>query len=163
MTLRNIKSAIAVAASIAALSGTIMPIMAEDTQSNKSTTINYEVAETYDWTVPASVTFTDNGTTAKTGTVSVTKNVIGYGKILVISIDSNEDFALKDSTESKNTRTYKVFVGSGSTALAKAGEVLKTPAGTNTSNVSLTFKLDSISVEKSGSYSDTLAFNSVVK
>lgn len=162
MKTKIMKSAIAVAASVVALGGTVLPIAAED----KTTTINYVVDQSYSWTVPATVTFTQNNNggaaDAKTGTVAVTKNVIGYGKTTRITIKSDEDFTMKEKTDSTDTRTYKVFLGSATTALAKGGAVLNVPAGTNTGNASLKFQMDSVSVQKAGTYTDTLNFTATI-
>lgn len=163
MTQRNIKSAIAVAASIAAFSGTIMPVMAED---NHSTIINYEVAQTYSWTVPKSVELTEKGSTGNTAKVEVTKNVIGYGKNLNIAISSTEDFILKDSIEANtaNTRQYNVFASaSSSTALKASSTVLTVPSGTNTGSTTLTLKMKDAGTEKAGTYTGTLDFEASVK
>lgn len=156
------KSAMAVAATVAALGGSIIPVAAED----KSTTINYVVDQSYSWTVPATVTFTQNSNggaaDVKTGTVEVKQNIIGYGKTTRIAIKSDEDFTMKEKTDASDTRTYKVFLGSSTTALAKGGSVLNAPAGTNTGSASLKFQMDSASVQKAGNYTDTLNFTATI-
>lgn len=153
------KGAAAVAATVAMLGGTILPVAAEE----KTTTINYTVDQSYAWTVPAKVTFTKNGDTTQTGKVDVSQNVIGYGKTLAITVGGTEDFTLKDSADAANTRKYQVFVNGATTAIAKGGSVLNVAAGTNTGSASLKFALDKITVEKSGSYTDTLAFAAAIK
>lgn len=152
----------AVAATVATFGGTILPVAAEN-EGSKTTTINYVVAQSFDWTVPASVTFKGNGDATQTGTVSVSKNVIGVGKRLSIGISDSEDFTMKDNADASNTRKYDVLIGSSTTATAKGAEVLSVAAGTNTGSSALKFRLDTASVEKAGTYVDTLAFTATIK
>lgn len=65
-----------------------------------------------------------------------------------------------DSADASNTRTYKIK--KGSTVLDKGGVVLEVASGTNTGSASLTFAIDSVSVEKAGSFSGTANFVSSV-
>lgn len=160
MTPKLIKSAMAVVATVATLGGSVLPVAA-DNDGSKTTTINYTVTEAFAWSVPASVTFAKNGDATQTGTVTVTKNIIGSGKTLRIAINGDEDFTLKDGADASNTRKYQAFVGSSTTALAKGGSVLNVAAGTNSGSAAMKFTLDTATVEKAGTYTDTLAFTAV--
>ena len=99
------------------------PVLAENTTTG-STQVNYTVAESYSWTAPADIAFTanSNGSEVKAGTVNVTKNTIGSGKTLKISVASDQTFELTDTANSSNKRTYTVK--DGSTALSAGSEVL---------------------------------------
>lgn len=154
MKIKNIlASAIA---SLAVCTSAMTPVLAND---SANTTINYTVTEQYTWAAPATITFTSSGT-AQSGTINVTKNVIGAGKKLTIKIDASEDFLLKDTADNDNTRTYKIK--KAGTALTAGGTVLEVPAGTNTASQALSFELDAVSVEKAGTYKGTANFVSTV-
>lgn len=155
---KNIAKTVLSAASVMCMMSAATPIYAENNTSD-DTQISYTVTEQYTWTAPAAITFSSNSDT-KSGTMSVTKNVIGYGKKLQIKIADDEDFKLVDSADASNTRTYKIK--KGSTVLNKGGVVLEVASGTNTSSASLTFAIDSVSVEKAGSFSGTANFISSV-
>lgn len=138
----------------------ILPVFAQASDSHQ-TTLNYEVGESYTWQAPADITFTTNiNNESKAGTVQVTSNVIGAGKKLVISIDSNEDF-LMTAASGSDTRAYKVFAGQ--TEKAAGASVLEVLAGTNTGSQELSFQLQSVSVQKAGVYSGTCNFSAAIE
>ena len=87
-------------------------MLAENTNTG-STEITYTVDESYAWTAPADITFTadSNGSEVKAGTVNVTKNTIGSGKTLKISIASDQVFELTDANNPSNKRSYTVKDG----------------------------------------------------
>lgn len=150
---------VALAAMLAGTMTTI-PAKAANTTSD-DTLISYTVSESYTWTAPADITFTTSANSeTKSGTVSVTTNVIGSGKKLVISIDSNEDFLLTDTADSNNTRSYQIK--KGTTVLTKGASVLEVAAGTNTGSQALDFVLQSVTVQKAGTYKGTANFVSTI-
>ena len=133
---------------------------AAENKTEDSTTVKYEVTEEYTWSVPSEIDFTGDedatittsGTSGATQDVYVSKNVIKNGKKLNI--------ALKDATNN----TFKIKSAEGAeltyavNTLAAGDTVLEVPAGTNTGEATLTFKLTKDSVEKAGSYSGTLSY-----
>lgn len=156
MNFRNTSKVLLSAASIMTMMASVAPVVAEE----KTTQINYTVTEAYTWEAPAAITFESN-TDTKPGTLSVTKNVIGYGKKLQIKIDSAEDFKLVDSADSNNFRTYKIK--NGDSVLGAGDVVLEVNAGTNEGSAALTFALDGVTVEKAGSYAGVANFVSSIE
>lgn len=130
---------------------TACPVAAE----SQNTEINYTVAESYTWTAPAAITFTNNiNTETKSGTLSVSENIITAGKTLTIKIANNEDFLL--TGPQGDTRAFTVKKGSDT--IAAGGTVLTVAAGTNTGTANLDFILTSVTVQKAGTYSGTCEF-----
>jgi hypothetical protein len=136
----------------------VCPVFASE--NTHQTTLTYEVGEAYTWTAPAAITFvTNSNNDVEAGTVSVTSNVIAAGKKLQIKIDSGEDF-LMTLTGGSDTRSYKVLIGETE---KEAGDVvLEVLAGTNTGSQALNFALQSVSVQKAGTYSGTCNFVAAV-
>ena len=145
-----------------------------------TTTVKYDVQESYIWTVPSTIDFTgvaaDNSNQATVERVNnvdnkldVTKNVINANKKLVISVASTNspsatdgEFVIKTSEDA--TLKYKIYKKSSEenatyeTDNVKS-EVFSVPAG-KTDYVYLKFVLtkDNANYEKAGNYSDTLTF-----
>lgn len=138
------------------------PVLAENTNAG-STQINYTVDESYAWTAPANITFTadSNGSEVKAGTVNVTKNTIGSGKTLKISIASDQVFELADANNPSNKRSYTVKDGTND--LSAGSEVLAVEAGTDTGSKNLNVQLYSVATEVAGSYAGTLKFVSTIE
>lgn len=138
------------------------PVLAENTNTG-STEITYTVDESYAWTAPADITFTadSNGSEVKAGTVNVTKNTIGSGKTLKISIASDQVFELVDANNPSNKRSYTVKDGTND--LSAGSEVLAVEAGTDTGSKNLNVQLDSVATEVAGSYTGTLRFVSTIE
>lgn len=134
---------------------------ADDT---KQTTVTYSVAESYTWTVSAnSVNFTANNTTADQ-TVSVTKNVISYGKTLKITArgDGAEGaftIALKN-TNNTNPLTYKVMLNENE--LSADGTVLSVPAGKNSDEAKLSLSLQKQDTEIAGEYEGHITYTATI-
>lgn len=145
------------------------------------TTVKYEVTEGYTWSVPATIDFgKDLGAENKTKEVSanadtgdsteapqkvkVTKNVIGEGKALDISISNNQVFTITRK-DSKTTLNYTVTKAGASGALAAGGNILTVDAGNNSDSVALTFKLTTTSgtAEIAGTYEGTLSYMASIK
>jgi hypothetical protein len=132
-----------------------VPVKASDT---KTTDLSLTVSQTYEWSAPASITFTTNATNeTKAGTVSVTSNVIPDGKKLVIKISSTEDFKMTSGTA---YRTYQVK--KGSSVLAAGGTVLEVASGSNTGSQSLDFILQSVANPVAGTFTGTCDFEASI-
>ncbi len=122
---------------------------------NDSTQLNYTVESSYTWAAPANITFQNNiNSEAKTGTLSVTENIIENGKKLHIIIDPAEDFLL--TSTAGDTRTY--VVKKGSSPLAAGATVIDVLAGTNTGSQELSFELQSVTTQKAGTYTGVCNF-----
>ena len=169
------------------------------------TQIRYKVTESYMWSVPATIDFgvnagannssTVNATLGKdeTGTkadndgtgkwkgtapkIVVSKNVIGVGKKLQITVDtkghtatSYENGKFYVEPTGTNERLYFTIAkpaATGGTAQELTGtdnEVLRVPSGTNTANQELVFTLTTTSetAEKAGDYEGYVAFSSAI-
>ena len=130
--------------------------------TNCATTVKYTVTEGYTWQVPATITFEKDAGASKTrtqnGDVKVTKNVIGEGKTLKISIASDEDFLIKTGTNT--TLSYTVKKTAESEALGEGGEVLSVSAGTyeGTQNLIYTLSTTTGTAEVAGDYEGTLNY-----
>ena len=144
------------------------------------TTVKYDVTESYTWTVPATIDFTnvDNDSGNKTATidptvtghtdskVTVETNIIKAKSSLVIKIKTGEQF--KIATSEGASLSYKVYnKGSNnsynSEALAAEGTVLTVASG-ETGSMDLKFVLskDDNVKEKAGNYTGTLNFTSEI-
>lgn len=166
-----------------------------------STNVYYKVTESYAWSVPATIDFgenaganntstvnatlnedgpgekakKENGGTALKGTapkVVVSKNVIGIGKKLQITVSTdhydNDQFYVEPA--GTNERLYFTITkpaATGGTEQELTGtdnEVLRVPSGTNTANQELVFTLTTTSetAEKAGDYEGYVAFSSKI-
>lgn len=154
-----LKTAAAVAISAGAI-GSPVALFAENTTSGE-TELSYTVAESYTWAAPADITFDQNANSnSKSGTFEVTENVIAYGKKLSIKIADDEDFKLVDTASPSNTRDYKITKGGAE--LAAGDVVLEVAAGTNTGTQDVSFELQSVGVQKAGTYTGTANFVSSI-
>ena len=166
---KNVTKALAVVAAVAMVSMTSVSVFAVDGSStNENTTANtqvkYTVNETYTWSVPTEIDFTqaqdstvttgDNGTTPN---VKVTNNVIPNDKKLHIVLQSTTH-SFKVVTTDGAELQYSVKVGSNNTALAAGDTVLDVNAGAKEGAAVLKFELKKDSVEKAGTYSDQITF-----
>lgn len=153
-------------------------------QGDKATTsVTYTVSESYEWTVPKSIDFTsvENDTGNTDGKITATvaeaenkvvvkKNVIKANQSLVISALSakgKDDSKFVIVTNEGASLEYAIYTKASTenaeyntTPITSAGQVLTVPAG-KVDYVSLKFVLtkDDGSVEKAGSYNDTVTFS----
>lgn len=73
-----------------------LPVFAAEngtTNTSDQTKVKYTITEGYTWTVTPEITFASDNSDAdesKTGTITVSKNIIAYGKKLQISVKSDE-------------------------------------------------------------------------
>lgn len=158
-----------VAAGLSALmmmTGTTSVFAAET--GDKSTTLNYQVSQSYDWTIHSSIDFgADAGvgkTVDRTGNqVKVLKNVIPEGKYLNISVKgsgANDAFTIDNG--GSEVLNYDVSDDNG--AVGVNGNVLSVPAGTNTATQNMNFKLNTTkkSAEVAGQYTGRVIYNASV-
>ena len=144
-----------------------MNVFAADVNTTKGTTdVKYNVQESYTWSVPTEIDFTNkatvttSGESGKTQNVCVTKNVIPETKKLHIIVSSSNQFTIT-SVEGK-TLNYTVKVGDSTQALTAGGTVLDVNAGTNEGSAVLKFELTKDNVERAGKYMGTVAYESSV-
>lgn len=169
------------------------------------TQIRYKVTESYMWSVPATIDFGVNAGENNTSTVNATldkdkpgtkadndgtgkwkgtaprivvsKNVIGVGKKLQITVDteghtatSYENGKFYVEPAGTNERLYFTITkpaATGGTEQELTGtdnEVLRVPSGTNAANQELVFTLTTTSetAEKAGDYEGYVAFSSKI-
>lgn len=164
-----------------------------------NTDVLYNVTESYQWSVPATIDFGENAganktpivnaTLGKDGTgekadannqwkgtapkVVVSKNVIGIDKKLQITVNTsyyeNGEFYVLAGTSEKlfYTVTKLDATGTAGEKLTKTNtEVLSVPAGTNTGEQALEFKLETAKgtnvSEKAGDYTGVVVFQSKI-
>lgn len=135
---------------------------------DKSTTLNYQVSQSYDWIIHSSIDFgADAGvkhTVDRTGNqVKVLKNVIPEGKYLNISVKgsgANDAFTIDNG--GSEVLNYDVLDDNG--AVSVNGNVLSVPAGTNTATQNMNFKLNTTkkSAEVAGQYTGRVIYNASV-
>lgn len=135
---------------------------------DKSTTLNYQVSQSYDWIIHSSIDFGAdagvNKTVDRTGNqVKVLKNVIPEGKYLNISVKgsgANDAFTIDNG--GSEVLNYDVSDDNG--AVGVNGNVLSVPAGTNTATQNMNFKLNTTkkSAEVAGQYTGRVIYNASV-
>lgn len=146
------------------------PISAEE---KPAVDVVYAVTEGYEWEVHGKIDFTSDlgvgktqaveakiGNTEENG-VKVTKNVIGDGKMLVISISSENGFKVKNGS---TLLDYTVKKNGTGDALSQGATVLTVAAGTNTAEQKLTFTLNTgnAASEVAGNYSDHITYTAQI-
>lgn len=155
-----------------------MPVCAnglpDEDPTTKSTTLNYNVTEVYEWEIHTDIDFgrdkgvnkTDvNGavTDGSDQKVKVTKNVIGEGsKLRITAHGSGADNAF--SIKNDGTEVLNYAVKSGTNAVGVNGTVLEVAAGTNTGETEMDFKLSTTTkeAEVAGNYTGTITYNSEI-
>lgn len=145
---------------LANILGTTVPVVAENNPTD-STNIGYVVSQQYEWNIPSSIAFDANSNTnTKQLTVSVSKNIIESQKLLHIALSPDSTFTISDVDSPSNKRTY--IVSSGNTVYTKGQDVLSIPSGVNIGSNTLTLTLQSVPVQKAGTYKGTINFVSSV-
>ena len=129
-----------------------------------TTEVNYEVSESYEFTVPATTTISTDSTTLTNG-VAITKNSIAVDKKLQIKVASTNSWNLKLVNGTDNDKlAYTASLDSSTwAALANDAVVLEKAAGTLGSQ-NLYAKLTNAAGNetKAGTYKDTLTFTAAV-
>ena len=177
---KNLAAAVLAAAMVASLA---TPVFAEDgidlyADENHETTVKYTVTESYTWSVPSEIDFTENvtvktsGTSGKTQNVYVSKNVIEPGKKLQITVNSKtvaSDGGFGIETTGANNKSvtlpYAINIREGENytkALNIGGTVLEVKAGTDTGTAELQFTLTKATIEQAGEYKGTLTYTASV-
>lgn len=144
-----------------------MNVFAADANTTKGTTnVKYTVKESYTWSVPTDIDFTNSATVTTSGNsgatqnVCVTKNVIPEKTKLHIIVSNSNTFTI--TSEEGKVLKYTVKVGEGTEALKAGGTVLDVNAGVNEGSAQLTFELTKDDVERAGNYKGTVAYESSV-
>ena len=134
------------------------PVAAE----TKDVYVQYVVEEEYEWSLPSGTDTTpkdiDDGTTSNFD-IEITKNVIGSGKKLKITVTSQNDWYLVDTADANNKLPYDATGDRGSW---KTNSVIEVAAGTNTASSVANFSITKANPEKAGTYKDKLTFTSEV-
>lgn len=138
-------------------------------QDAKTTTLSYEVNESYEWSVHPAIDFGKNVGPNKTvnnknNTISVTENVLCLGNKLIIKIKGsghNEAFTITNG----GNQTLDYAVNDGSKNLAIGDTVMEVPAGTNTANKSIEFTLNTTkkNAEIAGTYNGTISYTAEIE
>ncbi len=123
----------------------------------KSTDVKYEVTQSYKWSVPSEVEFTQDTKVVSDQKVEVTENIIPAGHSLQIAL--NEDNTFKITSNEEAVLSYTV---TGKQNLNAGDAVLKVKAGVNSGEQALTFTLTKDNVEKAGTYTGTLSYTASV-
>lgn len=157
-----------------------MPVCAnglpDEDPTTKSTTLNYNVTEVYEWEIHTDIDFgrdkgvnkTDvNGavTDGSDQKVKVTKNVIGEGeKLHITAAGSGTGGAFSIKSGDKGTEVLGYAVKSGTNAVDVNGTVLDVNAGTNTGETKMDFKLSTTTkaAEVAGNYTGTITYTSSI-
>lgn len=155
-----------------------MPVCAEDANpvagNTRSTTLNYTVNESYEWSIHTAIDFKKDKDTNKTEVegkvtddteqkVKVTHNVIGEGKKLHITARGNgtgDTFSIK--TGKSTVLNYAVKSGNGNVVVN--GTVLDVNAGTDIGSTDMTFILstETKSAEIAGTYTGDIIYTASV-
>lgn len=142
---------------VLSLLGGVTPVAAEE----RTTNIGYVVDQAYEWSIPSQIVFTANSNAdTKSFPVTVSKNIIGYGKYLHISLASDSAFTISDVNSPGNQRQYEVK--NGNTVYSKGQDVLKVASGVNSGSSMLSFMLQPVAVQKAGTYRGMVNFVSSV-
>lgn len=144
----------------------VTSVAAEDTaDSTKTTEVAYEVAQTYEWDVPAKQTFTAISDTLSDGKVTVSNAVIKEGnevKITVASENYSSGWRMKRGSDNYYM-TYSMKKGDAE--VSNNGVVLEVVASTTagakaSGEQALTFAITDS--DKAGTFSDTLTFSATI-
>ena len=170
-----------------------------------NTNVYYKVTESYQWSIPATIDFGENAGANNTSTVEaklnkdetgekakndgagnwkgtapkivVSKNVIGVGKKLQITVNTNyyengEFYVLAGELARTSEKLFYTVnkldaTGNAGERLTKDNtEVLSVPSGTNTADQALVFKLETAKgtnvSEKAGGYEGVVFFESKI-
>ncbi len=136
----------------------------------KSTDVTYKVTEGYTWSIHTAIDFgedkgvNETSVVDKTGTdvVQVTKNVIGDGKKLNITVaGSGSDGAF---TIANGNTVLAYDVAAGDAAVQTGGTVLDVAAGTNSASKEMHFTLHTSTgtSEVAGSYTGKITYTAAI-
>ena len=145
---------------------------ADNSNNKKTTDVKYVVSESYEWSVPTEIEFTDTNKTitadqesGKLSKVTVSKNVIAETKKLKITAVGSGDEGAFSIKNGYNT-TLGYTVKAGNSDVEANGEVLSVLSGTNTGSTTLTFTLTSLSgnntAEVPGTYTGSITYTASV-
>lgn len=149
-----------------ALVSAVTPVMAEPDE--KTTEVKYQVDEAYEWNIHPNIDFGKNAginqkVSRTANKVAVTKNVLHEGaKLKIVVKGSGTDGAFTISNGKTELLSYAI--NDAATPLTVGGEVLNVPAGTNTGEKSLEFKLTTTNkkAEVAGTYNGTVTYTASI-
>lgn len=164
------KKLFALGAAAMMAAGGVSPVLAEQTatDSEKDTTLEYTVDESYEWAIHPAIDFGDNAgvgqhVAKESNKVEVTKNVLREGKKLHITVKgSGTDGAF--SIDNGGTEVLSYAINDGAADLAVDGTVLDVESGTNTGSKDLKFTLATTSktAEVAGEYTGSVTYTAAV-
>ncbi len=147
---------------------TTVAALAED--DTKSANLNYQVTEGYTWSIHSDVDFgkdagtnqTVVGTMKETNTVAVTKNIIGDGKKLNITVAGSGTTGAFTIANGNTVLAYDVAAGGD--AVQTGETVLDVAAGTNKASKEMSFTLHTTTdeAEVAGSYAGTVTYTAAI-
>lgn len=142
---------------------TLNPIIyAEDLNDDtdkKDTNLSYRVNDSYSWSVPSKIEFTEDdyldvSAIGNDSKIKIFDNIIPAGKKLQISLDDSNSFKLRNSLN--NSLNYEVFING---VRKNAGEsILNATYKMDYSEATLSATLVLDGTETASDYSDTLLF-----
>lgn len=137
--------------------------------NTKSANLKYQVTEGYEWSIHSEVDFgKDAGTnktvdgTMETNTVAVTKNIIGDGKKLNITVAGSGTTGAFTIANGNTVLAYDV--AAGDQTVLTGGTVLDVAAGTNKDSKVMTFTLHTTTdeAEVAGNYAGTVTYTAAI-
>lgn len=178
---RKMVAALLTAVMTFAMSATAFAATAPITQDTsdpktRSTTVSYEVKETYTVTIPETVTFTkgESGVDAQTNQIKASDLMIGFNKTLDVTVSSDNyeagagesasgSFRMKGS-DGTSFLKYKINKTSAmGDEVTNGASVLSVASGTTEDQtVDLWYTFNDIPT-KAGTYTDTLTFTVALK
>lgn len=121
---------------------------------DKKTTVTYTYAPVNEYVV----TIPDTITIGTDATVSASVTEMEEHKELIVTVTSENDWKLKDTTNAENTVSYSMSIGAGAATLSNNATVLTVESATTSpKTVTLSTKLWN-TVTVAGTYQDTLTF-----
>lgn len=141
------------------------PVTQDTLDPKQSTTVSYEVKQTYTVTIPETVTFTSGEGLTPSQEITANSVLLDHGNTLNVKVSSLNGFKMVDSkdttspSESKNSLTYKIEKSAdvSTVQVTEGSAVLSVQSGAQEGSATLNYSLTQ-AVTKAGSYSDTLTF-----
>lgn len=161
------KKLLLIVLSVAMTLGMTMTALA-DSKNTKGSKAEYELSETYEWSVPADTVFTDVKTIQALGSdlsksVSVTNCSLEEDKTLNISLDESNTFQLTAGSKTLDYEISKTGTTETWAPLAKGDKVLSISSGEGDSKSQALYgKITSDKPVVAGKYKDTITFVATV-
>lgn len=140
---------LAAASMIASMGG--MNVFAADT---KTANVTFTVPQSYEWSIHSDIVLTDVGEVTTGNMVSVTKNIIPYGKVLEIT------YEMTNLTCKTNPDCYVPSLQVDH--LNSRDAILQVPAGTQTGSVDVKYCNELTTIDLAGTYTGTITYTASV-